>query len=91
MIVQKKVLKTEFFIIFYIHFSLDATNDIFYMGRMVNDAVKGDALQNSDMKIVVVDDIPHLCLFASRDIYENEEIRFDYGVPSLPWRKVGIS
>ncbi|KAH3791226.1 hypothetical protein DPMN_144708 [Dreissena polymorpha] len=27
------------------------------------------------------------CLFATKDIALNEELRFNYGVPNLPWRK----
>ena len=55
---------------------------------MVNDAEKGSTLQNCVMKIIEIDGTPHLCLFASRDIGLDEELRFDYGVPNLPWRKV---
>ena len=54
---------------------------------MVNDAEKGDAKQNCVMKIVEVDNTPHLCIFATKDI-EAEELRYDYGVSNLPWRKV---
>ena len=68
--------------------SVDATTDIFSEGRMVNDAKKGDALQNCALKIVDVDGIPHLCIFATRDISIDEELRYDYGVDNLPWRKV---
>ena len=69
-------------------FSIDATHDIFHQGRMVNDAPTGDILQNCVMKIVEVCDKPHLCAFATRNIAEGEELRYDYGVPNLPWRKV---
>jgi len=57
---------------------------------MINDAPKGDKMQNCTMKIVEVDNKPHLCAFATRDISISEELRFDYGVPNLPWRKVLI-
>ena len=50
---------------------------------MVNDAEKGDAKQNCVMKIVEVDNNPHLCIFEP-----GEELRYDYGVPNLPSRKV---
>ena len=43
------------------------------------------------MKKVVVDNVPHLCLFAIRDITINEELRYDYGINDLPWRKKVIS
>ncbi|XP_071843979.1 uncharacterized protein [Apostichopus japonicus] len=38
--------------------------------------------------VVQVERKPHLCLFAQKDIEENEEIRFDYGVADLPWRQM---
>ncbi|XP_052249218.1 uncharacterized protein LOC127858807 isoform X6 [Dreissena polymorpha] len=66
---------------------IDATNDIFHEGRMINDAENGDAKQNCVMKIVEVNQTPHLCTFADRDIAIGEELRYDYGVPTLPWRK----
>ncbi|XP_052257158.1 uncharacterized protein LOC127862189 [Dreissena polymorpha] len=56
---------------------------------MVNDVIKGDIRNNAEMKIVLVHGKPHLCLFATKDISVNEELRFDYGVPNLPWRKAG--
>ena len=41
------------------------------------------------MKLLKVDGVPHLALFASRKIFKNEEIRYDYGdsIENLPWRK----
>ncbi|KAH3775464.1 hypothetical protein DPMN_176866 [Dreissena polymorpha] len=70
-----------------IKLSIDATNDIFHEGRMINDAENGDAKQKCVMKIVEVNQTPHLCTFADRDIAIGEELRYDYGVPTLPWRK----
>jgi SET domain-containing protein len=55
---------------------------------MVNDSKKGTVKNNAEMKIIPVDGKPHLCLFAYRDIAVNEELRFDYGVDTLPWRTV---
>ncbi|XP_052273478.1 uncharacterized protein LOC127873633 [Dreissena polymorpha] len=57
--------------------------------RMINNAIKGDIRNNAEMKIVLEHGKPHLCLFATKDIAVNEELRFDYGVPNLPWRKAG--
>ncbi|XP_052261344.1 uncharacterized protein LOC127865540 [Dreissena polymorpha] len=54
---------------------------------MINDAENGDILQNCIMKIVPVDDSPRLCIFATRLIAKGEELRYDYGVTNLPWRK----
>ncbi|KAL5017690.1 hypothetical protein ScPMuIL_005227, partial [Solemya velum] len=53
------------------------------LGRLVNHARGKD--QNCLMKIVTVNSRPHLCLFASRDIHEEEELLYDYGVDNLPW------
>ena len=69
-------------------FSIDATNESFSQGRMVNDATPGDPMLNAEMKIVIVEKIPHLCWFAFRNIECNEEICYDYGIPNLSWRKV---
>ena len=55
---------------------------------MVNDATPGDPILNAVMKIVIVEKIPHFCLFAFRNIECNEEIYYDYGIPNLSWRKV---
>ena len=69
-------------------FSVDATNDTGgSLGRLVNDSPTG----NSYMRRILVNQQPHLCLFASKDINIGEELRYDYGVKDLPWRtKVGI-
>lgn len=68
-------------------FSIDATNNIYDIGRMVNDAQPETVEENVLIKIVVVDQLPHLCLFALRDIEIGEELRYDYGIDDLPWRK----
>ena len=31
---------------------------------------------------------PHLAVFATKNIKDGEQILYDYGVPSLPWRKM---
>ncbi|XP_077974938.1 uncharacterized protein LOC120330366 isoform X1 [Styela clava] len=43
---------------------------------------------NATMKKIVVEDVPHLCLFARRDINVGDEIRYDYNYPNAPWRKI---
>jgi SET domain len=68
-----------------IYFSLDATMHIHRKGRFVNDGI--DHERNAIPKIIEVDGVPHICLFASRSISASEEIRYDYGVCNLPWRK----
>ncbi|KAJ8039228.1 hypothetical protein HOLleu_16877 [Holothuria leucospilota] len=50
---------------------------------MVNDSERA----NCKMKVVVVDGQPKLCLFAIKPIEKDTELRFDYGVKDLPWRK----
>ena len=38
------------------------------------------------MRKVLVDGVPHLYLFAAKDIEVGEELRYDYGLHHLPWR-----
>ena len=66
-------------------YSCDGNSDLTAKCRMVNDAHLHPA-KNAVMKIIDMDG-PHLCLFALRNIQPNEEIRFDYGIADLPWRK----
>lgn len=68
--------------------SIDATHST-GLGRMVNDSPKAKA--NSKMKKVVIDGKTYLCLFATCDIEIGTELRYDYGVPNLPWRKKGTT
>lgn len=71
--------------------SVDATvgyDDV--MARMCNDETK---VPNSVMKKVEMDDHVYLCLFALRDLYPGDEVRYNYGPDkngSMPWRKVSI-
>ena len=52
------------------------------LGKMVNDGTG----RNANCKVQVVDG--HLCLFAIMDLPIDTELRYDYGIPDLPWRKV---
>lgn len=65
--------------------SIDATFSR-QLGRYVNDGIFKE--QNGKVR-VVLDSAgkPHLCIFASKNIEKGDEIRFDYGVKNLPWRK----
>lgn len=63
---------------------LDATYEDGSMGRLVNDNHKDS---NCTMKLIEVDSKPYLCLFATRNIQGKEEIRYNYGTGSFPWRK----
>ena len=66
-------------------FSIDATISS-RLGRMAND---GNSYERNARPILLyVDEIPKICLFATRQIMAGEEIRYDYGVGGLPWRKV---
>jgi hypothetical protein len=65
-------------------FSIDATFSTQY-GRYVNDGT--GELKNAEPKVVYVGTRPHVALFACRNISKDEEIRFDYGVEDLPWRR----
>ena len=68
--------------------SVDATYST-TLGRFVNDNRK---CPNTLMKIIEVNDRPHLCLFAkqSRLIREGEEITYNYADkgPNMFWREV---
>lgn len=55
---------------------------------MVNDSPRDKA--NSIMKKVAINGKIYLCLFAIRDIDIGTELRYDYGVPDLPWRTKGM-
>ncbi|XP_069121058.1 myosin heavy chain, skeletal muscle-like isoform X4 [Argopecten irradians] len=55
------------------------------MCKYVNDGI-GES-QNCVMKQEVFDERPHLCLYAKKDLAVGDELRYDYGVSDLPWRK----
>ncbi|XP_033096047.1 uncharacterized protein LOC117100453, partial [Anneissia japonica] len=74
------------FLFFYGKNCVDATFAESRLGRFVNDEVSKKA--NSVMKKIDVDGKQHLCLFAKCDICAGTELRYDYGVPNLPWRKM---
>jgi len=38
------------------------------------------------MKMVEVDNKPHLCLFALKDLVPGTELRYDYGDGNYAWR-----
>ena len=81
-------LKLKFNIKF--SFSIDGTYAN-KMGNFVNDA---QHFSNCEVSIVLVKEIPHLCLFAISNMEIGEELRYDYGEESkkLWWRKhVSIS
>lgn len=74
---------TSLFVFFY--FSIDSTKVTGNgLGRYVNDAVASEA--NCKMKVTKSQNTPQLILYATRKITKGEELRYDYGVPNLPWR-----
>ena len=66
--------------------SIDASKDT-CLACMVNDL---DRYTKPNCKMVkVVDDRhqPRLCLYATEMISKDTELRYDYGVADVPWRK----
>ncbi|XP_073329216.1 histone-lysine N-methyltransferase set-1-like [Pagrus major] len=63
---------------------LDASVEDKSLGRLVND----DHIKpNCKIKTIDVGGMPHLCLFALRDIAPGEEITYNYGDSDWPWRR----
>ena len=58
------------------------------MGRLIN---HGRKVANLTTKVVVVEEQPRLCFYATRDILEDEELFYDYGeknnsiISDNPW------
>nr|XP_055041257.1 uncharacterized protein LOC129428912 isoform X2 [Misgurnus anguillicaudatus]XP_055041258.1 uncharacterized protein LOC129428912 isoform X2 [Misgurnus anguillicaudatus] len=69
------------------HYCIDASKEDGSLGRLVNDDHKNP---NCKVKTVVVEGKPHLCLFSLRDICPDEEIIYNYGDSSWPWRSVEL-
>ncbi|XP_069819460.1 uncharacterized protein [Dendropsophus ebraccatus] len=62
---------------------IDAVQEDGSLGRLVNDEHRNP---NCKIKRIMVDGKPHLCLFAIRDVNPGEEITYNYGGSSWPWR-----
>lgn len=71
-------------------YSVDATAETGYLGRLVNHSAKEPNLVT---RIMEVKNLPHLILVAARDIAVGEELLYDYGdrsrdaVEANPWLK----
>lgn len=65
--------------------SIDATNNT-RLGRYINDAPVRDPECNCLPKAYYIDGVPHILVFAAKDILADEELRYDYGTGDLPWR-----
>ena len=57
-------------------YCVDASQETGRFGRLVNHSI---VAANTNVKVEVVDNVPRLILFASRDIKTGEELLFDYG------------
>lgn len=70
-------------------FSIDATEETTDgLGRLVNHGRKKE--RNCTMKVVDMENKPHLCLFATRDIKEGSELLYDYGITHFPWEVIHV-
>lgn len=68
--------------------SITALNEDGTLGRLVND---NHISPNCEMKKIVYEGKPHLCLFTVTAISPGEEITYSYGDSSYPWRpRVGL-
>ncbi|XP_071840335.1 uncharacterized protein [Apostichopus japonicus] len=63
---------------------IDASKEDGSIGRLVNDNISSVA--NCRMRIIVKDSHPHLCLYATKNILQGDELEYDYG-GYTPWRK----
>lgn len=54
-------------------------------GRLVNHGIGGEI--NSKIVVKTYNNRPVLCLFATKDIKQDTEILYDYGIINLPWVK----
>jgi len=65
-------------------YSIDATSEVSTgcrLSRLVNHSKKAVA----KMKVMVIDGLPHLCLFALADISAGTQVLYDYGIKNLPF------
>ncbi|XP_078023605.1 N-lysine methyltransferase KMT5A-like [Epinephelus lanceolatus] len=69
-------------------YCLDASVEDKSLGRLVNDDNKKP---NCKMKTIDIGEMPHLCLFAIKDITPGEEVTYNYGDADWPWRKQKLS
>ena len=75
-------------ILYCIFISIDATYST-GLGRLVNDSPRARA--NATMKKIIIDSQTYLCLFATCNIPNNTELRYDYGASDLHWRTKGTN
>ncbi|XP_063074174.1 uncharacterized protein LOC134464758 [Engraulis encrasicolus] len=63
-------------------YCIDASQEDGTLGRLINDS----PTPNCRAKIIRHLNVPHICIFAKKNIAPGDEITYDYGVPWLPWR-----
>ncbi len=61
--------------IFFLCFSIDATQDYACLGRLINDSKTNP---NCKVERLVINSRPHLCVFALKPTRIGEEIQYDY-------------
>ncbi|XP_030294982.1 uncharacterized protein LOC115594830 isoform X4 [Sparus aurata] len=69
-------------------YCIDASKEDGTLGRLVND---DHVHPNCKVKRIMVNRMPHLCLFAVREIFPGEEITYNYGDSAWPWRSLEAS
>ncbi|KAK0151334.1 Histone-lysine N-methyltransferase set-1 [Merluccius polli] len=91
---EEKLLDNPVLTVFMFEFHLngklwcvDGAKEDGSLGRLVND---NHIDPNAKMKYLTVQEKPHLCLFALRDISPGEEITYNYGDSDWPWRCKGL-
>ena len=67
----------------YLSCSINASKEDGTLGRLANDNHRNP---NCRVKKIVVKGTPHLCLFAVKEIFPEEEITYNYGDSAWPWR-----
>uniref|UniRef100_A0A8W8II90 SET domain-containing protein n=1 Tax=Magallana gigas TaxID=29159 RepID=A0A8W8II90_MAGGI len=72
-------MQATFYLIVYRDLCVDASEEDGRLGRLVNHGSKKEI--NCKMKLIG----EVLCLFGTRDIYEGEELLYDYGLKFYPW------
>ncbi|KAL3045393.1 hypothetical protein OYC64_013628 [Pagothenia borchgrevinki] len=65
------------------HFCINASKEDGTLGRLANDNHRNP---NCRVKKIVVKGTPHLCLFAVKEIFPEEELTYNYGDSAWPWR-----
>lgn len=71
--------------------SIDATATKGHLCHLVNDAPSKSAYCNAEMRKIKVGNSTRLCLFATRDIHNGEELLYDYGDEKNLWWRTKVS